>query len=278
MPKPPTLPNGNPIKERIGLYGMPKIGKTHLFWTIAKWHQDLGSDAMFYGINTDTSWEVLYFNEQFQDLENIVWQDAADFQTMINAAKEYHKKLRDQDWLCVDLLDNAWDYVQDEYARIKAGEEDLDMENLGDLWVESGSTKKYPIEGWDWGTPNARYRILANNYILRGLGHRMVISGQANLVEPSANMKEDETIKKAREMFGHIGSKPAGQKGDPFRWHTVLHVTGLEPQKQGLITAGERWGKRRWFGKPMSNGRSMKPEAIDDFFLDYLVGVAGWEM
>lgn len=277
MPTPPKLPNGNPIKERLGLFGLPKIGKTHLFWTIAKWHQQLGSDARFYGINTDTSWEVLYFNEEFQGLENIEWTDAETFQDMLDAAKAYHKVLRPQDWLCTDLQDNAWDFVQDEYAKLRAAEKDIDMENLGDLWVDKGSTTKYPIEGWDWGTPNARYRILANNYILRGQGHRMIISGQTDLVQPSANMREDEQIRKAREMFAHLGVKPAGQKGDPFRWHTVLNVIGMGQKKQGLITGGERWGSRRWMGRQMSNGQ-YRPEPIEDFFLDYLIGVAGWSM
>jgi hypothetical protein len=277
MPSPPTLPNGRHIKERIGIFGLPKIGKSHQFWNIAKWHQQLGSDAKFYGINTDTSWDVLYTNEEFCELTNIDWVDAATFQDMINGAKKFHAVLRDQDWLCVDLLDNGWDYVQDEYARMVSADKDVDLEDIGDLWVESKDTKNYPIAGWDWGTPNARYRILANNYILRGPGHRMVVSGQTELMKPSANMKEDEQVRLAREMFKHLGVKPSGQKGDPFRWHTILNVVSMGEKKQGLITGGERSGRRRWMGKPMSNGQ-MKPEPIDDFFMDYLVGVAGWEM
>lgn len=277
MPSAPVLPNGRMVKERLGLFGLPKIGKTHQYWSIARWHHQLGSDAKFYGINTDTSWEVLYTNEEFCELDNIEWTDAGDIQTMIDAAKKYHKKLRDQDWLCVDLMDNAWDFVQDEYARLRAKEVDIDMDDLGDLFIESGDTKNYPIKGWDWGTPNARYRILANNYVLRGPGHRMIISGQTDLVDPSPNMREDEQVRKAREMFNHLGVKPSGQKGDPFRWHTILHVSGLGEKKQGLITGGERSGRRRWMGRKMSNGK-FRPEPIDDFFMDYLVGVAGWEM
>lgn len=277
MPTPPKLPNGNTIKERIGVFGLPKIGKTHLYFTIAKWHHDLGSDAKFYGINTDESWQVLYMNEEFCNLPNIIWDDEiSTFQQMLDATKRYHSVMRPQDWLCLDLLDDGWNYVQDEYAHMSAKEEGKDFDNLGDLWVE-GSTKEYPIKGWDWGTPNARYRILANNYILRGPGHRMVISGQTNVTEPSANMKEDETIRKTREAFAHLGVKPTGQKQDPFRWHTILHVTSRGPKQQSLTTAGERWGNRRWWGRTMSNGMA-KPEKMDDFFLDYLVGTAGWSM
>jgi hypothetical protein len=78
-------------------------------------------------------------------------------------------------------------------------------------------------------------------------------------------------------MFKHLGVKPSGQKGDPFRWHTILHLTSRGEKQQGVSTGGERWGKRRWMGRQMSNGM-VKPEPIDDFFLDYLINVAGWSM
>lgn len=278
MPSPRSLPNGRIIKERIGLFGLPKTGKTHQFFTIAKWHQEMGSDARFYGINTDTSWDVVASNDEFINLTNIEWEDAATLQEFIDAAKKYHKVMTDQDWLCTDLHDNAWDYAQDEYAQLKAKDKGIDMDDLGDLWVESGNTTKYPIEGWDWGTPNARYRILANNYILRGPGHRMIISGQQDVIKPSGNMEEKDDMRKLRQMFEHLGVRPAGQKGDAFRWHTVLHVSSRGEKMQSLATAGERFGNRRWMGKRMSNGKSVKPEPIEDFFLDYLVGVAGWSM
>lgn len=280
-PNPPQLPNGNYIKERIHLFGPPKIGKTHQLFVIAKWHQTLGSDAMFYGLNTDTSWEVLKFNPEFQKLENIIWEDCNYFQDFIDHVRAFHKKLRPQDWLVLDLADHAWSASQDEYARAKAKQGGVQLEDMGDLWNVSDSVKdgKYPIEGWDWGMPNARYRTLANNYILRGAGHRLIIAGQAKLQEPTPRMqeKEDETTKKTREMFKHLGVHPAGQKDDPFRYHTIIHVDSNGEKKQKMATAGERWGNRRWLGRKLGNG-SVRDEPIEDFFMDYLVKIAGWSM
>jgi hypothetical protein len=280
-PNPPMLPNGNFIKERLHIFGPPKIGKTHQVFQVAKWHHDLGSDAMFYGLNTDTSWEVLYFNEEFQGLPNIQWEDCNYMQDYIAAAKKFHKILRPQDWLILDLADHAWSAAQDEYARAQAKKYGSNIEDMGDLWAvsEAPGDGKYPIEGWEWGQPNARYRVLANNYILRGSGHRLVISSQAKIQEPTAKMKEkeDETAKKTREMFKHLGVHPAGQKDDPFRYHTILHIDSDGKHRQKMATAGERWGNRRWLGKPMTNG-FVRDEPIEDFFMDYLVGIAGWSM
>lgn len=293
----PRLPNGQPIQERIGVYGLPKIGKTHLYFNIARWHQELGSDAKFYALNNDTSFPVLWMNEEFQGLENIEWQDVNYLQDYINWARHYHSIMRPQDWLCVDLLDGAWAAAQDEYARALAKEKGENFEDIGDLWMFGGLTTttaqggqktteaKYPIGGWDWGYPNGRYRVLANNYILRGPGHRFLISGQQELQKPTPAMesKEKDIDRKRRKMFEHLGGlAPAGQKEDAFRWHTVLHVDVAErdeegkPSRQKFSTAGERYGYRRWLGQKMSNGQ-VRDEVLDDFFMDYLVKVGGWE-
>jgi hypothetical protein len=283
-PTPPLLPNNRPIKERILIYGPPKIGKTHQFFQIARWHQDLGSDAKFYGISTDTSFEVLYMNPQFCDLTNIEWTDVVQFQDYVDAARRYTGLMTPQDWLSVDLMDDAWAAVQDEYARATAKGAGVEIEDMGDLWVASGpdiadpkkTDDRYPVGGWEWGMPNARYRILANNYLLRAPGNLMLVCGQKELMKTSGSGKSGES-KESLEMFGHIGLKPAGQKGDPFRYHTILHISGNGEKRQKMSTAGERWGARRWWGKKMTGGQ-VRDEPFEDFFVDYLVKTAGWEM
>jgi len=272
----PTLPNGRSVRERLCIYGPPKVGKTHLFFTIAKWHQDLGSDAKFYALSTDTSYDVLSMNPEFCELTNIVWEDVVYFQDYLDAARKFNSLMRPQDWLSVDLMADAWPAVQDEYARVLTKESGADLEDIGDLWATSGKSDDYPITGWEWGMPNARYRILANNLILRCPGHTFLVYGQKELMTGSKSGRSDET-QQTKEMFGHLGVKPNGQKDDPFRYHTILHVDSAGEKQQKIATAGERWGYRDWLGKRMGNG-SMMDQPIDDFFLDYLVGIGKWTM
>lgn len=272
----PTLKNGKQVRERLCIFGPPKVGKTHLFFTIAKWHQDLGSDAKFYGISSDTSYDVLSMNEEFQDLENLEWEDAVYFQDYLDAARRFNSKMRSHDWLSVDLMSDAWPAVQDEYARVLTKESGADLEDIGDLWATSGKSDDYPITGWEWGMPNARYRILANNLIMRSPGHTFLVYGQKELMKESGSGKTGESAQ-TREMFGHLGVKPNGQKDDPFRYHSILHVDSAGPKAQKMATAGERWGSRDWLGKRMGNG-SMMDQPIDDFFMDYLVKIAHWEI
>jgi len=278
---PPRMPNGNLIKERIGVYGPPDAGKTHMFFTLAKWHHDLGSKARFYGINTDTSWDVLYCNPEFSELPNIEWTEVLYFQEYIDAAKKYHKMLTPEDWLSVDLMPMGWSATQNEYARIltksKSGKK---LEDVGDLWEQTGVLDEYPIKGWDWGMPNARYQSLANNYILMGPGHRFLMYGEKKLLKESESGRTKEADE-VTEIFGHVGYKPDGQKDDPFRYHTFLRVQGIYGKNgkraHKVTTAKERWGNRRRLGVTMQNNHT-RGEKMEDFFLDYLVGVAGWQM
>lgn len=272
----PVAKNGKPIRERLGIYGPPKVGKTHLYLTIAKWHFDLGSDAKFYAVSTDTSYEVLTMNPEFEELDNVEWADVTTFQEFLDSARKFAGKMRPHDWLSSDLQSDAWSFVQDEYARVQTKKAGGNLDDIGDLWATSGGGESYPIEGWEWGMPNARYRILANNILLRCPGHLFCVYGQKEMTKESGSGKTSET-KEAKEMFGHIGLKPNGQKDDPFRWHTVLHVDSAGDRKQKMSTAGERWGSRERLGQKMSNG-SVRDEPIDDFFLDYLVKIAGWKM
>lgn len=267
---------GDIIRERIGIYGPPKVGKTHQYLTIARWHQTLGSDAIFYAISSDLSYEVLLMNPEFADLTNVVYVDVDDFEGYVKGARNFTSKMRRHDWLSVDLMDQAWAAVQDEYARVQTSKAGGNLEDMGDLWATSGGSEKYPIEGWEWGMPNARYRIFANNILLRCPGNLFLIYGQKELMKGSSSGKSDEN-EKVKEMFKHIGLKPNGQKDDPFRWHTILHIDSRGEKKQVISTAGDRWGGREWLGRKNSNGM-VSDVPFDDFFTDYLVAVAGWEM
>lgn len=271
----PTNPAGHVVRERTMLFGPPKVGKSHQYLNIAKWHQQMGSDAKFYVLSSDTSYEVLLMNEEFCDLENVDYVDVVTFQDWIDGARKFNAKMRGHDWLCADLMDHAWGAVQDEYARALAKQSGKDLEDIGDLWATTGaSDSTYPISGWEWGMPNGRYRVLANNYLLRCPGHLMVIAGVKELTKDSGSGSSGEKPK-TKEMFGHLGVKPSGQKEDPWRYHSIIYVDSDGDKRQKMATAGERFGRRRRLGKVLSNGL-VRPEPIEDFFLNYYVEIGQW--
>ena len=280
-PSPPLLRTGQPIRERILGFGPAGIGKTHIYLTIAKWFQELGSDAMFYCISSDTAYEPMLSNPLFSELENVDYVDVVDFQQYVDAAKRYNKVSRPQDWMSVDLHSSSWSAAQNEYAQMLARSKGGSLDSVGDIWLETGESKDYPIKGWEWGPINARYSYFAQNLLLPYPGHLFLISEQRDLLDPTEKMKEkeDEVAKKRREMFKHLGVVPAGQKGDPFRYHTILHIDGKAGVDRGQVmsTAKERFGNREMWGQRLKNG-VVRDVPLDDFFLDYLVKTAGWTM
>jgi hypothetical protein len=109
-----------------------------------------------------------------------------------------------------------------------------------------------------------------------GNGHRLIICGAKELLKESSTGKTSEDPR-VKAMFKHIGYKPEGKDEDCFRWYSMLYLNTTEPRKPVMSTAREKSGRRRYWGKKMSNGQ-VRGEKLDDFFLDYLVNTAGWEM
>lgn len=280
---------GDPLGEQLIFYGNPGEGKTRLAFTIAKWHQDLGSDAVFYVINTDRSWKVLRTDPEFSVLKNVRIREVFSLQDMYDTVREFGALLRDQDWLIIDLYSAAWSGAQDEYAQLKVAEGGVQFEDLGDLLHSGTDPDEYPITGWEWGYSNGRMNRFAEKNVVKGKGHRILVCGQAPLPKPTPKMeeKEDRFTKQTREMFSHVRGpggvviKPDWQKRDPFRWHSIFHVEaiweGEDIAAQKILTAKERWPNRKRLGRDVGMGH-WTGARVDDFYIDYLVTIAGWKM
>ena len=264
-----------PLREMICLYGATDCGKTHMALTVALWHQNLGSDAQFYVISTDQSYGPLLSNPEFENLDNIRVAEVADLQECINAARQWRSLTRPGDFILVDRIDHPWGWAADEYAGALARKEGTTIEDMGDLWRVEGVSGDYPIRGWDWGGINARYRAFRST-LLASRAHLIVMADERELLTGSQSGKTAESKEMVR-TFSHVGVKPTGQKEDPSVWHTIINVQSKKPRTQQCVTAKEKHGRRRHLGTEMTNGQ-YKPEPVEDFFMDYLVGVGKWEM
>ena len=68
----PKSPAGNPIGERILVYGGPDSGKTHNLLTIADWYHKTNTEGRFYVIATDMSYDrMLGPGGDFEHLTNV---------------------------------------------------------------------------------------------------------------------------------------------------------------------------------------------------------------
>lgn len=276
MLEPKAKHDGTFVRERILGFGPPESGKTSAFLSMAKWYADTGTKGHFYVVNTDLSYEALLFDPDYEDLDNITVYhcDPSNMQEIIDAGDEIKKKGTFSDWMSVDLTADCWRAAQDEYANLSTKGK---IANVGTLWRTTGNPDAYPITGWEWGMPNARYRYLMNNCVRSFPGHVYCVAGQKELLQTSGSGKTSEN-ELVRTTFSHIGLKPDTKADEEvYRFHTILLFGGNRTRGFKLTTAKERFKGRRLMGKEMNNGMR-KGEAMEDFVLDYLVGVAGWTM
>lgn len=274
MPSPPTTRAGKPIRERILLYGDSDAGKTYNFLTVARWHQRRGSDATFYGICTPgNEWDRFFMpGGEFEDLENVTCFDVEDIQDYFDV---YDRKIKPyagaEDWLALDVIDDVWKAAQDEYAK-----REWKGKDLGTKWAVDGGD--FPIEGWEWGTINARYRSFAQNRIARFPGHVMAMAWERTLAEPAKSTGKGGDPPEVRDVFGLIDRKPAGQKEDYKRFATLLHLAKSSRGEWVVRTARDR--QRARLGEIVERGKvtTHYPARLTDFYRQYLVGIAGWKL
>lgn len=284
LPSPPTTRAGKPIRERILLYGDSDAGKTFNYLTTARWHQRRGSDAVFYGICTPgNEWDRFFApGGEFEDLENVVPYDVQDIQEYFDAYDTIRKavdaKLKRrgdkdaiEDWLCVDVIDDAWKAAGDEYAK-----REWKGQDLGSKWAVEGGD--YPVEGWEWGPINARYRAFAQNRVIRFPGHVMALAWDKALQEAAKSTGKGGETQEVRDTFALVGMKPAGQKEDYKRFHTLLHLAKNPKGEWVVRTARDR--QRPRLGVVQERGRAVtyQPHKLRDFMLEYLVKTAGWKL
>jgi hypothetical protein len=257
MPTPPKNRTGKEILERILVFGDGGSGKTHATCSIAKWHQDEGSDATFYVISNDLSFDrFLGPGSEFEDLENVVVFDVDTWPDYMDAAKKVKEEMQAHDWMSVDLIALAWGAAQDYYI------ERVFDEDLTDYWVtqrKATGGEGSDLDGWkDWGVINKMYRAFFNTHVLRAPGHVICQASQKALADTA---HEDEQV---YDLCKQLGFKPEGQKHLVLQFHTVLHF-GRRRDKAFIFQTVKDRKRKEVFDKE-----------VRDFWRSYLIPIAGW--
>lgn len=247
--------------ERIMSYGAPGSGKTNGWFSIA-----LHTTGNIYAIDTDLSSLEFMDGERYGELfDRITFEtpEALD-EAIENLEKWAQEATPGEDWLVVDRVDWAWDAAQEEFSnRIFGVDVDEHFMAFREAWQKEkdGKAAGNPFEGFtDWPTIKKRHKRFISALMTatkRGV-HWYICAG-----EKDTNEKLDDAT--TNRMFGRIGARPMGEKTNPHIPRTVLRLQGNNPNTWRMTTVKDR-------ERPQMNG-----QAIKDFALDYLVGVAGWQ-
>ncbi len=247
--------------ERILALGPAGSGKTTGWLDIAKWSQRTGSDAQFYVLDTDFAVERMLIG--YPDLTNIhvsVGYDWTDYTKFLEHAKA---NARPHDWVILDFVGNAWSAVQQYFT------EQVFHQDIAEYFLSvrktlgKDATKLGALEGWvDWQVINPLYKRWANPIILHA---RYNLYATAKSTQLSGGNKPTEDSQ-TRSLFLPYGVKPEGQKDLPFMFHTILLTSRDGRGNYTLTTVKDR-------ERPELAGL-----VTSSFTVDYLKGVANWEM
>lgn len=248
-------------RERILGMGPFGTGKTTNWINIAKWSHATGSHARFYVLDTDNALEAFFEpGSQYAELDYRVggpveWTTVYEWPEYVEAITNFAPKVTVDDWTIIDFISPAWEAVQNFYVS------EIFKTDIAEYFLEARKAMKggNPLDGWkDWQYINRLYKSWINMTLHRVAGHKY-FTAQAESIRDT----DDKAI---RAMFGSHGVRPRGQKELGYQAHTILLSSGNRAGEAFLTTIKDR--ERT----PLSDLK------VNEFAVDYLVNVAGWQL
>ena len=259
------------MRERIIAAGAPGSGKTYAWLTIAR----MLPDVTFHVLDPDDG-VLRVWKSEFPEVHNLnyyftpSWSDELkDYEEgkmggIVTAYKEIAKIAKPQDWVIVEMAGNIWGMVQTEFTT------KVFNEGVGEYFLKArqemrqGSSRLEALKGWtDWLVINKMHNEDLMNPICYKLPCHVFMTTSLSITTPSAVAKEEA---EQRAFYGDTLIRVEGQKHNVFR-------------AQSIFTFTRR--KKEWFFSTFikDRGRSfIQDDQLFDFGMQYLVGVAGWEI
>lgn len=243
-------------RERILMIGSWGTGKSEAWCSIAKWLDQTKAEGQLYVLDTDNAVDRLIEGQPWAD--RIIPFDLFEWDDYIKAITEARSKGKRDDWLVVDMVDKAWEEVQNFYIQEAFGK---DAASFFLQW-KTDNGKGSPLAGEygaNWQVINKLYSSFIGK-VARFPGHVLACApvDQVN--------REQEKSKEILDTYGRFGVKPRGQKALGHQFHTIL--LALSKGKSGYAYTTIKDRKRT----ELSN------EDVVDFVTSYLVKVAGWKL
>ena len=263
MPSAPLSSKGQPIGERICVFGEQYTGKTRLVLEIAKWHQARGSDAVFRIVDTDLSYErMLLEGSPYSGLENLDIIQAGDWGEALGGAMQHRDNIESaDDWLVMDRYGILWDWVQDHFIT-----EVLGTNAVHEYWEKARKKKDDArLDGYkDWSYINKMWRELSMRTLHKAHCHVLVVCTEKPLMDGGSKFSESKLV---YSQFGRMKGKPDGQKDIPNAFHTVIRLQ--DAGKEGYLMTAAKDREPR-------NKDDTQQQKVGNFWMPYLMGTAKW--
>lgn len=246
-----------PRHERILLIGPPGSGKSTSWRSIAEWLEKTDTPGRLWVADTDLAWEGQRPADGSLD-KRVEATLTFDWETLRQVVEDATKNYEPGDWLVIDMINQAWTYVQNYYTEQVFGKE------LDRYWLEAQKTGINP--GGDYGSNWVVINKLYTAFMLslaRYPGHLLACAPVVDVRQPDRAGKGGDS-KEILHLFGRLGVKPEGQKALAYHFHSVLLCQEVPKEGWTYTTVKDR------------NRPQMVGEKMTDFVRSYLMKVAGW--
>ena len=249
------------FKERILAYGGAGTGKSTLTLNIARYRPD----DHFHVIDMDYSMTYQrLLQTEYQDVDDrgnvTVHEVEPEWEHFVEVFAEIVANGDpDTDWLTIDPVTVTWDIVQSWWLDAVQGVDIADY--MMQLRRDTDNSKEYSAalaEAMQWPAINKQYQQKFYRTFHKWRGHSILIA------EASELGRQADADEKA--LYGFIGYKPKGQKTMPHAAATNVFLDHPKMDQWRFTTAKDR-------------GRELQEKTpLDEFAIDYLVEVGGWEL
>lgn len=260
MPLIPVLNKwGEVRRERLVLFGGPKVGKSDAVLKLANWYRQTDTPGTFYYMDTDCQLNSITENSQY-DVSNIRPMPIMDWDSCRKVGAEVYKSAGEGDWIVLDMAHRPNDWVNQWYIETKWGDEFEEklMEMKWDGVARFGDNPL--LEPADYKFINASYDRFFLPLAMKSKAHIICITEKAGVYKGKG--ADNEKIR----MYDKVGGKPAGHKSLDYQLSTILHMDKTSFGRY-LTTCGDR-----------SEREMMDNSEYVDLVRSYLVTIGGWSI
>lgn len=249
------------FKERLLVYGGAGTGKSTVTLNIAR-HRP---DDHFHVIDMDYSmtYERLLQTE-YQDVDAVgnvtVHEVEPEWEHFVEVFSEIVQGEDSENaWLTIDPVTVTWEIVQAWWLDSVQGTDIADY--MMQLRRDTDNSKEYSAalaEAMQWPAINKQYQQKFYRNFHKWRGHSILVC-EAQELGRQADVDD-------KALYGFIGYKPKGQKTMPHAAATNIFLDHPKINQWRFTTAKDR-------------GRELQEKAeLNDFAIDYLVEVGGWDL
>ena len=288
-------------KERILIFGGPKVGKSFTYIGLMKFARQTKTDSHFFIVDNDNATEGigLYPGGTYGDLLGDEIDVSYDEETDVERREYEHATIwvpelfygypairdeikergRPNDWTVIDMISNTWEIMPDWYIEQVYGENTWDYFAKTQKAIEegdsgAGSRNFGGLPGDAWQLIGKEYRRWEKPLTLHSRGHVIAFAAETEI-----QAHHDKSGARRKEWESTSAVMPKGEKNLAHRFHTIVRmqksVTGKKIERD-LTVHGDRDRMDGWVEKG-GRGLTIPVKEGPKFAFDYLVKMGGWK-